>query len=162
MIEGAILSSLRLLMQIQEEAFDVAIVDDDLTSLITALRLAESKPTWHIALLASAPSDNSMINNTDEALSQFRPSDATAPQAIALWRALEAQANVSNGTFLNLTNGYLLLTDGNCTCSNSYQQLNAIQIEAQFGFRNVSRGLFYSSGGYVNITAVRQALIRLY
>lgn len=74
---------------------------------------------------------------------------------------LEAQANVVNGTFLNLTNGYLFLTDGNRTCSTSCQQLNGTQIETQFGFRNISRGLFYPLGGYVNMTAVRQAFNQL-
>ncbi|CAF3325342.1 unnamed protein product [Rotaria sp. Silwood2] len=160
-IEGAILSALRLLMQIQEESFDVAIVGDDLISLITVLQIAELQPTWRIVLLSAAPSDNHMDNNSDEELSRFRPNDAAITQSIVLWRALEAKANVSNGTFLNLTNGYLLLTDENSTCSNNCQELDAVQIEAQFGFHNISRGLFYSSGGYVNITAAHHTLIQL-
>lgn len=156
-IEGAILSSLRLLMKIQEEIFDTVIIGDDLVSLATALQLAHLKPTWRIALLPIAANNS----DSDEELSPFQSHNPAAALAIPLWRALEKQVNVSNGTFLNLTYGYLLLTDASSACLESCQQMNATQLESQFGFYNVSHGLFYSNGGYVNMTAVRQALMRL-
>lgn len=50
-VEGAILSALRVVMQMQEESFDIVIVGNDLLALQTARTLSQLKPSWHILLL---------------------------------------------------------------------------------------------------------------
>lgn len=52
-VEGAILSALRVLIQIQEEKFDVVFVGGGLLAIQTAMDLAQKRPEWKILLLES-------------------------------------------------------------------------------------------------------------
>ena len=67
-VEGAVLSALRVLMELQDEKFDIVIVGGGLLALETAIKLANRQPTWNILLLE----ENSFLNST--CLNQFEPS----------------------------------------------------------------------------------------
>ncbi|CAF2565440.1 unnamed protein product [Rotaria sp. Silwood2] len=88
-VEGSILSALRILIQLQQEKFDIVIVGGGLLALQTAIELSKRQPTWHILLLE----EYSFLNNT--CLNQFESSSTNR----ATKEYLHFGPNLINGQF---------------------------------------------------------------
>jgi predicted NAD/FAD-dependent oxidoreductase len=88
-VEGAILSGLRVLMQIQNEKFDIVIIGGGLLGLQTAIDLIHRQPTWNILLLE----ENSLLKST--CLNQFEPSSTNT----TITEYLQFGTNLINGQF---------------------------------------------------------------
>lgn len=87
-VEGAILSALRVLLQLPDEQFDVVVVGGGLLALQTAIELAERQPTWNILLLE----EQSFLNST--CLNEFEPSTSNTTTT----EYLQFGPNLSNGS----------------------------------------------------------------
>jgi hypothetical protein len=88
-VEGSVLSSLRVLMLLQEEKFDIVIVGGGILALQTAIELTHRQPTWNILLLE----EDSFLNST--CLNQFEPSSSNRTARDYLQFGL----NLTNGQF---------------------------------------------------------------
>ncbi|CAM4795595.1 unnamed protein product [Rotaria magnacalcarata] len=73
--EGAVLSALRILIQLQQEKFDIVIVGGGLLGLQTAIELSNRQPAWHILVLEEHSFLNSTCSNQFEASSINRTRD---------------------------------------------------------------------------------------
>jgi len=96
-VEGSVLSALRVLMQLQEEKFDIVIVGGSLLALKTAIQLVNRQPTWNILILE----ENSFLNST--CLNPFEPSSTNRTTN----EYLQFGPNLINGQF----NSTDLMTD---------------------------------------------------
>lgn len=68
-VEGALLSSLRVLSELQQEKFDIVIIGGGLLGLQTAIELANRKPMWQILVLEGSSFLSSTCSNQYELLS---------------------------------------------------------------------------------------------
>ncbi|CAF3304755.1 unnamed protein product [Rotaria sp. Silwood2] len=185
-IEGAILSALRVVMNIQEESFDVVIVGGGPIGLFTAIRLASIKSGIKIAIIEQFQIGN-QNGSSYENVKQFRQPHSElylaelAKISIPLWRQLEQNASLDVGSILNLKDGFLIIGDpvaNLTTVEGNYAQIQQNCIELDMGCEFLSstevsnryplfhmlsnyHGIFHSQSGYINVTQMMMALVQI-
>ncbi|CAF3702314.1 unnamed protein product [Rotaria socialis] len=99
-VEGAVLSSMRLLMHLQEEVFDLAIIGGGPLGLATALAMSQKQPTWRIAIIerfqlgnTQGSSGSSDIRQFQQAYVEWYMSDL-GRLAVPMWQDLERRASL--------------------------------------------------------------------
>ncbi|CAM4859716.1 unnamed protein product [Rotaria socialis] len=166
-IEGAIQSSLRIVMHMQEEEFDVVIVDGGVLGMITALTLAKTWNVKRIAVLMSEDSEKLLevapFHSVDEKYYLSKASQIVLP----LWQELEAMLNVPAGSLLNTHNGFVYLGQSSSKmaeiCRNltisKCTLLSSTQISNGRPFININQpALRLVESGFVNVTLLDSAL----
>ncbi|CAF2956583.1 unnamed protein product [Rotaria sp. Silwood2] len=186
-VEGAIVSALREALFITAQRitiFDAIIIGGDPVGLATAVFLSLKKPNFRIAIV-----DKGAIIDSYNALDrqQFRQMFneeyliQLANMSFSLWRQLERLANLSLGSILNTNDGFLLFGDLNRNQSTiednlisikriygslqiNGEYLNNTQLKTRypmFTFPHQYEGIFYNQSGYINVTALMIALLRI-
>jgi glycine/D-amino acid oxidase-like deaminating enzyme len=185
-IEGSILSALRIALVIQEEFFDVAIIGGGPIGLATAINLANRNSALRIVVIDQSHIGNSEGSSGSSDTRQFRQMydeqylAELAMTASNFWGQLELDANLTKGTLLNTDQGYLFFgdhemgetTEGdlkdieqNCqTLSMGCQMLDSADLQRRFPFFHIPptyKGVFHQNSGYINVTALMNALEKL-
>ncbi|CAF0790255.1 unnamed protein product [Adineta steineri] len=185
-VEGAILSSLRSALIIQKETYDVVIIGGGPIGLATAVRLSLKQPTLSIAIVEQGYLLNSDGSSGTFDQRQFRQMyneiylAELANLSVPLWHEIEQLANLSRGAILNTDEGYLFYGDFNSpetvegdlpsiqrTCELLQMgciYLNSTQLQARFPFFKFAphyQGLLHSQSGYINVTTLINALLRI-
>ncbi|CAM4777985.1 unnamed protein product [Rotaria magnacalcarata] len=152
-VEGAVLSSMRLLMHLQEEVFDMAIIGGGPLGLTTALTMSQKQPTWRIAIIerfqlgnTQGSSSSSDIRQFQEAYAEWYMSDLGS-LAVPMWQDLESRAKLSPGSLLNTSNGFLYIdsttetSSANNNCRNLSLRcvlLNPTELKYNYSFISAS------------------------
>jgi glycine/D-amino acid oxidase-like deaminating enzyme len=185
-VEGALLSSLRSALTIQEEIYDVVIIGGGPIGLATAVYLALKQPTLSIAVIEQGNLLNSDGSSGTFDQRQFRQMyneiylAELANLSVPLWEEIEQLANLSRGSILNTNDGYLFYGDFNSpetvegdlasiqrTCDLLQMgcvYLNNTELQTRYPFFKFSsnyQGLFHSQSGYINVTTLMNALLRI-
>lgn len=185
-IEGSILSALRAALIIQEEYFDVAIIGGGPIGLATAINLANRNSSLRIVVIEQSDIGNSLGSSGASDTRQFRQMydeqylAELAQISVGFWKKLEQDANLPEGTLLNTDQGYLFFgdketgetTEGdlkdiqeNCQKLNmSCQLLNAGDLQRRYPFFHIPStytGIYHQGSGYINVTALMNALERV-
>ncbi|CAF1007962.1 unnamed protein product [Rotaria sp. Silwood1] len=186
-VEGAIVSALREALFITAQRmtiFDVIIVGGDPVGLATAVFLSMKKPNLRIAIV-----DKGVIMNSYNAFDRqifrqmFNEEYLTelANMSFSLWRQLERLANLSFGSILNTNDGFLLfgnlntnqstVADNLLSIKRTYENLqiqgeylNNTQLKMRypmFTFSHQYVGIFDNQSGYINVTMLMIALLRI-
>jgi glycine/D-amino acid oxidase-like deaminating enzyme len=190
-VEGALVSSIRAALAISgqsETGFDVIIIGGGPIGLATAVFLSWKQPNLRIAIVEKEViinSDAATLGTFDQR--QFRQlhdeeylSELTN-MSFPLWRRLEELANMSIESILNTKDGYLYFGDFNTnqstiegnfisikrTCENlrmNCEYLNNTQLQTRypmFTFSPQHQGIFHNQSGYINVTMLITALLRI-
>ncbi|CAF1283605.1 unnamed protein product, partial [Rotaria sordida] len=185
-VEGALLSSLRSALIIQEETYDVVIIGGGPIGLATAVRLALKQSTLRIAVVEQGNLLNSDGSSGTFDQRQFRQMyneiylAELANLSVPLWQEIEQLANLSRGSILNTDEGYLFYGDFNSsetvegdlpsiqkTCELLQMDciyLNSTQLQTRYPFFKFAphyQGLLHSQSGYINVTTLINALLRI-
>jgi glycine/D-amino acid oxidase-like deaminating enzyme len=185
-VEGAILSSLRVALTIQEETFDVVIIGGGPIGLATAVRLASKQPSLHIVIIEQGNLINSDGSSGTFDQRQFRQMyneiylAKLANLSVPLWKEIEQLADLSPGSILNMDDGYLFYGDFSApdtvegdlssikkTCDTLQMDcvnLNSTQLQSRYPFFKFTpnyQGLFHSQSGYINVTTLMNALLNI-
>lgn len=178
-VEGAVLSSMRLQMHLQEEAFDVAIIGGGPLGLATALEMARKQPSWRIAVIerfqlgnTQGSSGSTDIRQFQQAYDEWYLSDL-GRLAVPMWEDLERRANLANGSLFDRTNGFLYIdsvaktnsVNNNCqNLSLSCVLLNPTELKYNYSFISASsdqQAVLMSNSGYINVTLLLTVLQQL-
>lgn len=185
-IEGSILSALRIALIIQEEYFDVAIIGSGPIGLATAINLASRNSSLRIIVIDQSYIGNSEGSSGSSDTRQFRQMydeqylAELAHMSVQFWKDLETNASLPEGSLLNTDQGYLFFgdpdegetTEGdlknieqNCIkLSMDCLMLNGTDLQRRFPFFHVPpsyQGVFHQNSGYINVTALMNALQQL-
>jgi glycine/D-amino acid oxidase-like deaminating enzyme len=183
-IEGATLSALRVMMEIQEESFDVAIIGGGPVGLLTAIQLARENTSMNIVIVEQFTIGNSYGSSHDN-VRQFRQPHSEeylaklATISFGKWRELENGFNLPVNSLLNTTNGFLYFGNGqtspdtvegnlnkidqNCIeLKMNCEILNGTQLRDRFRFFSTSaivdRGIFHRDSGYIDTARLLSVL----
>ncbi|CAF3506297.1 unnamed protein product [Rotaria sp. Silwood1] len=166
-IEGAIQSSMRVLMFYQEEDFDVAIIDGGALGLATALNLAKKAKDKRIVILQREDDVKPLELAPFHLVNERYYLSKLGQLVLPMWRELEKEANMSPNSLLNTLNGFLYigqsvsdmiefcrnLSVANCT------QWSSTQMSSGQSFITVNQpGLHLSQSGFINVTLLNTVL----
>ena len=187
-VEGSLTSALRAALDITQEAqqtFDAIIMGGNLLGLSTAVALARKRPQWRIALVDRGKMMTNVRTFHQRRFRRVYRDDyltELANLSSIMWGELEAQLNVSSGSIVNTNDGFLFfgrlnsserttseddLTSILRACDRFHlgcEYLNGAQLQSRFpllNFPNDYHGIFDRQAGYINITQLAQALLRL-
>jgi glycine/D-amino acid oxidase-like deaminating enzyme len=189
-VEGALVSAIRAALTIAEKTetiFDVIIVGGNPIGLATAIFLSLKQPGLRIVIVEKDVITNADGSSGTFDQQQFRQMFneeylvELANMSFSLWRQIEQLANMSLGSVLNTNDGFLFWGDPNAnrltfegnlvsikrTCENlqmDCEYLNNTQLQTRypmFTFPRQYEGIFHNRSGYINVTMLMMALLRI-
>ena len=152
---------------LQEEQFDVAIIDGGVLGLATALNLAKKWNVKRIVVLESEQIDKPLEIAPFHLVHHHRYLSQLGQLAVPMWRELEKEGNIPHGSLLNTLNSFLYIGQAASTmaeiCRNlsiaHCSQLSSTQITNEYPFITVNHpGVRLSESGFVNGTLLLQTL----
>lgn len=189
-VEGTALSPVNEVSNFRkyfDTIYDIVIIGGGPIGIMTSIYLSKKQPNLRIALIEKGDLFNSDGSSGSFDRRQFRQMYneeylvELTNISLGLYREIEQMLNMSYGSIVNTTDGYLFIGDYNIkqttvegdlesvkkTCENlqiGCEYLNNTQLKNRYPIFTISeqyQGIYHNQSGYINTTSLRNACYQL-